>query len=256
LKQVMLTSAAGKRLIGIALAAHPEIKRVLNQGTLVVVAGTTNGYVAEEILALTGETRTLNRKRFIRGITLPPGYKVSDSGRLPDESEFPGDVVIQNGVWLKGKTIYDVVGDLKEGDIILKGANAVDLVRRRAAILIGNVTGGAIIPTLQALIGRRIRLILPVGLEKRISGDLDQLANRINAPEAGGFRLLPVPGEVFTEIEALSLLTGVTAELFASGGICGAEGGVYLAYYGTSESEESALRILRTVVNEPPFTLK
>jgi hypothetical protein len=255
MKQIMLTSAAGKRLIGKALAAHPDINRVLNRGTLVIIAGTTNGYVAEEIISLTGETLALNRQRFIRGITLPPGYKVSDQGRLTDESGFPGDVVMQNGVWLKGKTINDVAGDLKEGDIILKGANALDLARKRAAILIGNVTGGTIMPTLQVLIGRRIRLMLPVGLEKRISGDLDNLANKINAPGASGYRLLPVPGEVFTEIDALSLLTGVTAELFASGGICGAEGGVWLAFHGTPDNEESAARILKTIANEPAFTL-
>jgi hypothetical protein len=50
MKQVLLTTAAGKRLIGIALAAHPEIKRTLANGTLVIIAGTTNGYIAEEIV--------------------------------------------------------------------------------------------------------------------------------------------------------------------------------------------------------------
>jgi hypothetical protein len=29
---------------------HPDIKRVLGKGTLAIIAGTTNGYVAEEIL--------------------------------------------------------------------------------------------------------------------------------------------------------------------------------------------------------------
>lgn len=255
MKQIMLTSAAGKRLIGKGLAAHSEIKRVLNQGTLVIIAGTTNGYVAEEIFALTGEKQKLNRQRFVRGINLPPGYKVSDQGRLADERAFPGDAVIQKGVWLMGKTVNDVARDLKEGDIILKGANALDLTRRRAAILIGNPTGGTIVPSLQAMIGNRVRLIIPVGLEKRVMGDLDALANKVNAPGASGYRLLPVPGEVFTEIEALSLLTGVTAELIAAGGICGAEGGIWLAYHGTPENEEKAAGILRGVAGEPPFTL-
>jgi hypothetical protein len=255
MKQIMLTSAAGKRLIGKALATHPDIKKVLNDGTLVIIAGTTNGYIAEEILALIGETRKLNRQRFVRGITLPPGYKVSDQGRLPDESAFPGDVVILKGVWQKGKTINEVMGDLKEGDIILKGANALDLTHKRAAILIGNPTGGTIFPILHAMARCRVRLILPVGLEKRISGDLDELANKINAPGASGYRLLPIPGEIFTEIEALALLTGVTAELFAAGGICGAEGGVWLGFHGAQESEESAAGILHSVAGEPPFTL-
>jgi hypothetical protein len=197
----------------------------------------------------------LNRQRFFRGITLPPSYKLSDHGRLPDESAFPGDVVLHKGAWLKGKTINDVAGDLKEGDIILKGANALDMVRRRAAILIGMPTGGTIMPILQASIGHRVRLIIPIGLEKRITGDLDDLANKVNAPGASGYRLFPVPGEIFTEIEALSALTGVTAELFAAGGICGAEGGIYLGYQGNPESEAAAANILQVVAGEPPLLL-
>ncbi len=36
---------------------------------------------------------------------------------------FPGDVVITDGVWQKGKALADVIDRLKEGDVILKGAN-------------------------------------------------------------------------------------------------------------------------------------
>jgi hypothetical protein len=39
--QYMLTPAAGKRLIGIGMAAHPAIKQALKKGTIVIVAGTT-----------------------------------------------------------------------------------------------------------------------------------------------------------------------------------------------------------------------
>lgn len=253
MKQILLTPAAGKRLIGKALAAQPDIKRTLVNGTLVIIAGTTNGYIAEELLLQIGESRGFSRKRFFRGITLPPGYKVSESGRILDESGFPGDVIIQQGHWLKGKTINDISGDLKEGDIVLKGANALDLTQRRAAVLIGNPNGGTIIPILQSLIGRRTRLIIPIGLEKRIASDLDALANEINQPGSGGFRLLPIPGEVFTEIESLSLLTGVKAQLLAAGGICGAEGSVWLAVRGTPEQEAAAVKISESVAHEPAF---
>ncbi|MGB9837450.1 hypothetical protein [Methanothermobacter sp.] len=34
---------------------HPDLERVLEDGTLVIIAGTTNGYIAEEILAGIGE---------------------------------------------------------------------------------------------------------------------------------------------------------------------------------------------------------
>jgi hypothetical protein len=78
----------------------------------------------------------------------------------------------------------------------------------------------------------------------------------LNAPGARGLRLFPVPGEVITEIEALSLLTGATAELVAAGGVCGAEGSVWLAIAGSPEQEESAQRILKQVSGEPSFVLR
>ncbi len=253
--QFMLTPAAGKRLIGKAMAAHPAIKAATKSGTIAIVAGTTNGYVAEEILASIGQTRRFSRQRFFRGITLPPGYKVTDQGRLADESGFKGDVIIRDGVLLENKTIEDVAENLKEGDVVIKGANAVDLEHRRVAVLIGNPTGGTIFVSLKAAVGKRVRLIMPVGLEKRVTGDLDELARKVNAPGSQGLRLMPAAGEVFTEIEAIALLTGATAELIAAGGVSGAEGSVWIGVSGTREAEQKADKLLKSLVAEPPFVV-
>ncbi len=255
MRQFVITPAAGKRLIAKALAAHPAIRTALESGTVVILAGTTNGYVAEEVLASIGRTEGFSRRRFFRGITLTPAETKTDTGRLPDESGFPGDVIIANGVWQRGNTIFDVVDDLKEGDVILKGANALDLSRRQAAIYIGDPKAGTIGVALQAVVGRRVRLIIPVGLEKRVICDLHDLALRLNAPGARGPRLLPVPGEVFTEIDAVSLLTGAAADLVAGGGVCGAEGSVWLAVSGKAEQVEAAEKLLKSVSFEPAFEL-
>jgi len=253
MNQYVVTPASGKRLIGKALVSHPAVSSALESGSIVIVAGTTNGYVAEEILASIGQAQGFDRSRFFRGVTLPPSQPRTNTGRLPDESEFPGDVIITNGVWQKGKTIFDVVVDLKEGDVILKGANTLDLSRKRAAILIGHPKAGTIGVALQAVAGRRVRLILPVGLEKRISGDLDALAAQSNVPGAQGPRLLPVPGEVFTEIDAIALLTGAVAELIAGGGVCGAEGSVWLAVSGNAKQTDTADSLIKSVASEPLF---
>ena len=69
-------------------------------------------------------------------------------GPLADQSRFPGDVVIANGVWQKGKTIFGIIDDLSEGDVILKGANALDLAPKQAAVLIGHPKGRTILATL------------------------------------------------------------------------------------------------------------
>lgn len=254
MKQFLITPAMGKRLIAKTLAAHPAIKKAIKNGTVVIVAGTTNGYVAEEILKTHNIAGDFSRKHFFRGITLPPAKSVTKEGRLADESRFPGDVVIVGGVWQKGKTIVDVVDDLKEGDVILKGANALDLDHKRAALLIGHPKAGTIGLALPAIVGRRVRLIIPIGLEKRINGNLDELAAKMNAPGAGGYRFLPLPGEVFTEIEALRALTAANVELIAAGGVCGAEGAVWIAVSGEEEQEEFAAQVIAALVDEAPFS--
>jgi hypothetical protein len=252
MKQFLVTPAAGKRLIGKALAKHPEILKALQSATLVIIAGTTNGYVAEEILIDIGQMEGFPRKRFFRGITMPPFSSVTTAGNT-QKSEFPGDVIIVKGVWQKGKTIFDVADDLKEGDIILKGANALDLTKKRAAIYIAHPQAGTTGAALPAVVGRRVRLILPVGLEKRICGDLDEMAAKLNAPGVHGPCLLPVPGEVFTEIDGIFTLTGASAELVAAGGMCGAEGSVWLAVSGKSSQVNAAEELLKSLSAEPAF---
>ncbi|MBD3305065.1 hypothetical protein GF339_01810 [candidate division KSB3 bacterium] len=255
MQQYIITSAAGKRLIARAVAAHPAITKALQSGTVVVIAGTTNGYVAEEILKSLGQAEKFDRRRFFRGITLPPGQPTAKTGRLPDESEFPGDVIIVQGVWQPGTTIFDVVDDLQEGDVVLKGANAIDLDNQRAGILIGHPKGGTIGTAIQAVIGRRVRLMLPAGLEKRLSMDLDNAVDLLNTPGAQGPRMWPASGEIITELHAIALLTGAIAELIAAGGVCGAEGSVRLAVSGTPEQEAAARKLLDDILAEPPFSL-
>ncbi|MBN2339170.1 MAG: hypothetical protein JXP48_11590 [Acidobacteria bacterium] len=251
--QCILTPAAGKRLIARAVAAHEAVRSALESGTVVIVAGTTNGYVAEELLQPLGQAEGFARNLFFRGIILPNSRPGGDSGPLPDRSRFPGDVVFFRGAWQKGKTIFDIADRLEPGDVILKGANAVDLAARRAAVLVGDPRGGTILAALGAAAGGRARLILPVGVEKRVVGDLDAMALRMNPPAGRGPRLLPVPGEILTELDAIGQLTGCVAEIAAGGGVCGAEGAVWLAVSGDDGQEASARRLIESVVAEPPF---
>jgi hypothetical protein len=78
---------------------------------------------------------------------------------------------------------------------------------------------------------------------------------KLNAPGAGGYRLLPVPGEVFTELDAMTALTGANVELIAAGGVCGAEGSCWITVTGNEEQEAFAEQILASIADEPPFTM-
>jgi len=244
LEQFCITTSMGKRLVGKALAAHPGIRTVLQEGTLVIIAGTTNGYVAEEVLSSLGQLEGFSRLGFRRGLTVAPGAK-------PYKADFPGDVVIRDGTWLKGQTVMDVTDELRTGDIILKGANAFD-AHGQAAVQIGHPQGGTIMAALSAMIGRRVRLIVPVGLEKRVLEDVRTLAQHCNAPGAQGPRLFPIPGQIFTELDAIPLLTGAQAYQLAAGGIQGAEGSAWLGITGTEEQVTAATELIRSVASEPP----
>ena len=255
MKQFILTPAAGKRLIARAMIKHPAIVAAYKKRTIVIIAGTTNGYIAEEMLSKIDKRAAFSRGRFFRGIVLPPGGPKTKSGRLAEQSGFPGDVVIQHGVWQKGKTIFDVVNDLKEGDVILKGANALDVENKRAAILIADAKSGTIGAAARVVVGRRVRLIIPVGLEKRISGSIDEAVALMNEPGGEGPRLMPAPGEVFTELDAIELLTGAKAKLVSAGGVCGAEGSVWLAVTGKLSQEKTAENLIKSIAREPAFCL-
>jgi hypothetical protein len=132
--------------------------------------------VAEEILKSLGQAEGFSREGFRRGMTAAHGAEVIKAG-------LPGDVVISDGKWQKGKTIFDVVDDLKTGDVILKGANAFDR-RGQAAVQIAHPKGGTILAAITAVVGQRVRLLVPVGLEKRVLEDVAVLALRCNAPDA------------------------------------------------------------------------
>ena len=254
-KQFLISPASGKRLIAKSLLFIPSIVEALEKRTVVVIAGTTNGYVAEEMLSMANQASGFPRNRFFRGITLPPAYKTTNTGRLEDESLFPRDVVIVKGKWEKGKTIFDVADGLQKGDIVVKGANAVNLESMQAAVYIGHPKAGTINAAMQAVLGRRAELYIPVGLEKRISGDINKIARSLNSPNASGPRLFPFTGNIITELEALRIMAGVECELVAAGGVCGAEGSCWIAVTGTEEKVASAESIIASVSNEPPFAL-
>ena len=240
-RQYLLTVEEGKKLIARGVAARETVQRAAREHTLVIVAGTTNGYLAELMLSQLGEAGDFTRVGFRRGANTPPGAK-------PETGPFANtDVVIRAGKWLRGQTIFDIAGELGPEDVIVKGANAVQADRKAAGIQIGHPQFGTIGPILTAVMGRRARLVIPVGLEKRVLGDIVSLAALLNAPEAAGPRLQPVVGDIVTELEALEALTGARAALVAAGGIAGAEGSCTFALTGGEEPQEKAAALVRSL---------
>ena len=240
---LVLTVAQAKRLIGKGVARYEPVRRALAEGTIAIAKGGTNAYVVEEILGT-----PIERTKYVTGQVLPRG--VPRAGRL--SSDLP-DVVLRNGERVEGASATDAVADMGPGDIFVKGANALNYATHTAGLLVGHPTGGTLGAVIGTLIARRIRLLVPVGLEKCVPTDVVEASRRLEAEGGKGPSLWPMHGDVFTEIEALRALHGVEAVSIGAGGVAGAEGAVWLACFGTEDQIAAVSALADELKDEPPF---
>ena len=237
-----LTVSESKRLIAKGVSQADFVRRAMDEGTLAMGSGTTNGYIFEEI---TG--KKIDKYSFVTGNTVPSGY----SG--PELTYTHPDLVIQKGERLN-IAASKALADMGPGDVYIKGANAVNYERKQAGVLIGHPTGGGVGAAIGTVVSKRICYLHPVGLEKSVSADLDEVAERMNRDSDGtGVVLWVVPGVIFTEVEALRVLADVEAIPVASGGVGGAEGAVWLALFGNNDQLDKAEEVVSSIRGEPPF---
>ncbi|MBN1422454.1 MAG: hypothetical protein JXP34_27000 [Planctomycetes bacterium] len=244
--QLVLTAAESKRLIAKGIAGHPAVQKALRDGIVAVAKGTTNAYVVEELLG-----RPIERHRHVTGHQAPARAPL---GKRIDAS-WP-DLVLIHGEASQERSATAMIGEMGAGDVFIKGANALNYDLRQAAVLVSHPTGGTSGATIGTIIARRVKLIIPVGLEKSIPGDLSdasEILAEVDGQPAGTPALWILPGEVFTEIEALSLLAEVEALPIAAGGIGGAEGSVRLCVRGEPDLVRRAAEIVESIQGEPPF---
>ena len=254
----ILTVAESKRLIAKAVAQMPIVKNALTHGMVIVIKGTTNAYVAEEI---TGQK--VDHAAFVTGRIEPEKATQRLSAAKP----------VNHLILEKGKVVdmplADAVKKLKAGDVVMKGANALDYRNKMAAINILDPSGGTTGSTMPFIIARKAHLVIPVGLEKLVAGDLvdttlkmREPVESLDVPDGRGSSPFPgstipsmwlVTGEIVTELEAIKILTGATAFQSSAGGVSGAEGGVWIVFRGTREQVSNALKLVQSIQGEPPY---
>ena len=256
----ILTVADSKRLIAKAVAQMPIVKNALAKGMVIIIKGTTNAYVAEEI---TG--KKVEHAAFVTGRIEPEkGAKI-----LPEVVKPVPHVVLE-----KGKVVDLSLGDaakkLKAGDVVIKGANALDYKNKIAAVNILDPSGGTTGITMPFIVARKAYLVIPVGLEKLVAGDIVDLTLKmrepmesLRAPSGHSSAKFPgdkipsmwlLTGEIVTELEAIKMLTGATAFQSSAGGVSGAEGGVWLVFRGTRDQVQKAMELAHSVQGEPSYT--
>ncbi len=255
----IFTVAESKRLIAKAVAQMPIVKNALANGMVVIIKGTTNAYVAEEI---TGQK--VSHAAYVTGRVEPEkGAKI-----LPQAKPVP-HIVLEKGK-IVDLSLGDAMKKLKAGDVVMKGANALDYKNKLAAVNILDPSGGTTGITMPFIVARKAHLVIPVGLDKLVAGDIADLTLKMREP----IESLPAPpgpsptpfpgyvipsmwiltGEIVTELEAIKMLTGATAIHANSGGVSGAEGAVWLVFRGTQDQVKKALDLARSIHGEPPYT--
>ncbi len=251
-----LKPAESKRLIAKAVVALPEMRRAWENGKIIVSMGTTNAFIAEELLG-----KPVSKYNYAAGF-------IADRLDNTDEVER-----ILPYMWDKGKLVEvpleeifrqgPTQGFLKQfgaGDVFIKGANAVDPFGN-AAVFTGNNLGGTCGGHMGVLWARGAHLIVPVGLEKLIPSVV--LASR----KAGIDKLKYATGQkvglwpivnatVITEIQAFQVLCGVQATHVGSGGIGGGEGSVVLVVEGKDEAVADAFSLVEKIKGEEPVRIR
>lgn len=247
---LVLTVAQGKRLIAKAVVQLPEVRQAMAQGIVAIGRGTTNGYIAEELLG-----HTLPKGEYVAGRTLPPGMPWDSLGK----NSYP-DVVLRRGQRIENGNVLTATQEMQAGDVFIKGGNALNYDRKLVGILVGHPEGGTVGAVYGTVVSRKAHFIIPIGLEKLVNEDILALSRDSRRPEMHPampvVSLFPVTGTIITEIEAFALLCGVQARLLAAGGVGGAEGAIWLLLDGEQSALDRALELHRTLQAEPMLPLR
>lgn len=241
---ITLTTSESKRLIAKGVTALPSVQNAMDKHTIIVAGGTTNAFVAEELLGIKIEDKT----GYTLGIVTKGELGISQSSRR-----------LAPYVVLKGQPLNaswkEYLPKLQSGDIFIKGGSAVDHTGL-SAVMASDSFGGTIGAVQGLLYARGIELIVPIGLEKMIP-DVRvavEFMTKSQLDEALGHKvgLIPMIGAtVITELTALETLYDLEARCIAAGGVDGSEGAVTIAIEGLDEEVQRAIRDVKSFKGEP-----
>lgn len=243
-----LTSAESRRLIAKAVVAMPEFKKAWESAYLLLAGGTTNAFIAQELLGRDG----IEPGRCTVGISTDGLLCVTN----PDSRKsFPN-------VFYKGeksdKTLVEALSDFHAETVVIKGANAVDM-NGYVGIITSGFDGGTVPRIIGPVTSKGLKFITPVGLEKLVP------SVQASAKALGGATYIDIsmgadPGmycigtsTIVTEIEAIRMLFNADATLVCCGGVGGNEGAVTLAVDGDEKDIKALVEFLETEIKgEPP----
>lgn len=242
-----LVPSESRRLIAKGVAAMKEIKDARESGYTIICGGTTNGYVAQEILGVTD----IAPQKYTAGIICSRIVCTTDATR---QSHTPFPIILFKGERVT-KTIPEALRDFHLQTVIIKGANAIDS-SGKVGVISSAFDGGTMGATLGTAVSQGLKYIVPVGLEKFVSSVEESCswagAKTLDYSMGADFGMFMIPNAVVvTEIEALRTLAGVNAKHIASGGIGECAGAVVIVAEGPEDNVRKAISIVEKIKGEP-----
>jgi len=240
-----LTSSESKRLLGKAVAALPEVQQAKDNGYLVIGRGSTNAFIIEELMKSKMDKERYVAGQIIKGVLCVLG---------PDQRNKP--VTFHKGE-IQAVEPGAVIDKLVPGDILIKGANAVDPFGN-VGVLMAGPGGGTMGQFYMGLKAQGVATIYPVGLEKLIPSveEAARYGGKLLLGRTIGCRVgmaCVADGRIVTEIEAIDTLFGLKAIHYASGGWGGAEGSVTLIVEGEDDEVNACMDMIEAIKGEPPL---
>ncbi len=231
--QVVLTPTESKRLLCKAVLSLDEVKRALGEGLLIIHPSSTSIFMLQELGFELPE-----RGIWVCGHISPRGLCISrkmlDAVFENPEygaEHYPFDLIIQKGEMLpfEKSALGLALNEMNSRDVYVKSVNAIDPEGKLGVLLAARSTGGSIGLVMKKQKEKKFKIIIPVGLEKRITVPLQQAQKAaVRASKAQGIvcGLWQLRGTLITEIEAFRHLFHVEAIPISAGGLEGAEGSI------------------------------
>lgn len=251
--QVVLKPAESKKLIAKAVVETKTVKEALMNGIVAVHPSSTTYYMVEYITGKKPEGVWIigmicPRGTCLEGVTQHE-FEKDKYEELSDPANFPFTWVFKKGELVKNVRLADVLKEMGEGDVYVKGVNAIDS-HGNIGVLIASLAGGTISKAALARKKRGFQMIYVAGLEKFIPSSLKEVLKETGRDKTEvafgipcGLWIKKAP--CFTEIDAFKVLTDVEAIPIAAGGVGGAEGSTVLVLKGEVDKVQKAIEVFR-----------
>ena len=246
---VVLNPSQSRRLVAKGAVACPIVQNAYRNGLIIIARGITNAYVIEELFNITIGNKANQTVGFV-------GRGMTNVSATPPASAWR---VIEKGRVVEGADSNVEIFRFKKGDVLIKGANAIDHTGLTGTCAC-SLKCGTMGMSWPIITPRGGEFIIPVSLEKMIPCVMTAAQHtgiyHFKYSTGVPIKLVPLPeAKAVTEIEALALLCSVKAYHVGSGGVAGSEGSVHLALEGDEDKIEQAMELVKSLGHEPPVAM-